>query len=239
MLALLKVIFYEPLYNALVWLSAVLPGHNLGLAVIILTVAVKAALLPLQRRVSHTQIRMKELEPKIRDIKANHKDNTEQARKIMELYREHQVNPFFSILVMLIQLPILIALYYVFREGFDFNHNLIYSFITAPQSVDPMFLGFNLTVKSYLLAILTGVTQFIHIRMVSPTLPPARTDGVADLKQDLARSMQLQMRYFMPVVIIFFALSLPSAIALYWVTSNLFNILQEKWFHHTHQAIKA
>ena len=232
MFALLKTIFYQPLYNALVWLSVVLPGHNLGLAVIILTVAVKTILFPLQRRVSHTQIRMKELEPKIKDIKENHKDNTEQARKIMELYREHQVNPFFSILVLLIQLPVLLSLYYVFRNGFDFNQSLIYSFINAPTLVNNWFLGLDLTAKSYLLAILTGATQYWQIRIMSPgSIKPAASDGKADLKQDLARSMQLQMRYVMPVVIIFISASLPAAIPLYWVTSNLFTIAQEWWFH--------
>lgn len=231
MLAFLKTVFYQPLYNALVWLSAVLPGHNLGLAVIILTVAVKAILLPLQRRVSHTQIRMKELEPKIKAIKDNHKDNTEQARKIMELYREHKVNPFFSILVLLIQLPVLLSLFYVFRSGFNFDQSLIYSFISTPTLVNHWLLGFDLTVKSYILAVLTGITQFIQIKIMSPTLPPPNKDGQADLKQDLARSMQFQMRYFMPVLIIFIAANLPAAVPLYWVTSNIFTIVQEWWFH--------
>ncbi len=231
MFALLKIIFYQPLYNALVWLSAILPGHNLGLAVIILTVAVKAILLPLQRRVSYTQIRMKELEPKIKIIKEDHKDNTEQARKIMELYREHRVNPFFSILVLLIQLPVLLSLFYVFRAGFDFNSDLIYSFISAPALVNHWLLGLDLTAKSYVLAVLTGLTQFIQIRMITPTLPPASKDGKADIKQDLARSMQLQMRYVMPVIIAMVSLGLPAAVPLYWVTSNLFTIAQEWWFH--------
>ncbi|MEA1929543.1 MAG: YidC/Oxa1 family membrane protein insertase [Patescibacteria group bacterium] len=231
MKALFKTVFYIPLYNGLAGLAIILPGHNLGLAVIVLTLIVKLILSPLQRRVSHAQHRMKALEPKIKAIKDKHsKDNTEQARHIMALYKEYRVNPFSSIIVLIIQIPILFALYYVFRSGFDFDPNLLYSFVPSPVGLNHFFLGIDLTVGNYVLAFLTGLTQFFQVRFMMPASTASSSADPSDIKANLAKSMQTQMKYFLPIVVIFIAASLPAAISLYWITSNLFALAQEWWF---------
>lgn len=223
-------IFFEPLYNALVFLSGVIPGHDLGLAVIVLTILVRLILFPLQHRMSKTQFKMKMLEPELKKIKEETKeDRAEQAKKTMELYRQHGVNPFFGIVALIIQLPILLALFWVFKESFDFDPDLIYSFITPPGTVNTHLFGlFDVAGRNAGLAVLTGVTQFFQMRYALPPTPPAEKSGKnSSFRSDLARSFSVQMRYVFPVLVVFIALSLPGAIALYWVTSNLFALGHE------------
>ncbi len=222
-------IFFLPLYNALVWLSTVLPGADIGLAIIILTLAVRFILFPLQHRMSKTQRALKLLEPKLAELKAKYADDkSEQAKKLMELYREHGVNPFAGFVLLLIQLPILLALYWVFRDSFVIQTDWLYSFITPPAALGTHFLGWlDITTKSWPLALIVGITQFIQMKLVMPPSAPIAPDAPKSLSADLQRSMSLQMRYFMPLMVTFIAFGLPAAIPLYWITSNIFAIGHE------------
>src|SRR3989338_5200118 len=121
-------VFYRPLLNALVFLTGFLPFNDLGLAVIILTVLVRSLLFPLMHRSIQTQNKMKMIEPELRKIKDKFKDREEQAKRIMELYRALGVNPLSGVLLLFSQLPILIALYLVFRNGSDFDTLYLYNF---------------------------------------------------------------------------------------------------------------
>src|SRR3989338_9121783 len=132
-----RTIFYNPLYNALILISALLPGNNLGWSIIILTIIIKIILFPLYHKTTTTQHKLKNLEPEIKKIKTQYqKDNAEQTRQVMSLYRSHGVNPFSGILVILIQLPILIALFLVFRSDFSLAAGNIYSFIPLPTDLN-------------------------------------------------------------------------------------------------------
>lgn len=224
-------IFFLPLYNALVWLSSVLPGSDIGLAIIVLTLLVRLVLFPLQHRMSKTQRLLKRLEPRLNELKTKYADNkSEQAKQLMELYREHGVNPFAGFLLLLIQLPILLALYWVFRDSFILNPDWVYSFITPPSVSGTHLLGWlDITTRSWPLALGVGLTQFIQMHLVMPAIQasqPVTTPGKS-FAADLQRSMSFQMRYFMPLMVTFIALSLPAAIPLYWITSNLFAIGHE------------
>lgn len=223
-------LFFEPLYNTLVWLSAFLPNHSLGLAIIILTLAVKSALFPLQHHMSRTQARLKTLEPEFKDLKAKYaNDKAEQTRQMMTLYKKHGVNPFTSVILLLIQLPILIAMFYVFKDGFSFRPELLYSFVVPPSFLNTELFGLiDMTKKSVWLAAAAGLTQFVQFRLAAPphTTPADNKEG-RSLKDELVRSMNMQARYIFPVMIVFVALGFPSAIALYWTVSNLFTIAHE------------
>ncbi len=220
--------FFEPLYNALVFLSSILPGHSIGWAIIILTLIVKFALLPLYRQSLHTQRKMKEIEPEVKAIREQYKDNQEQAKKLMELYQVNKINPFAGIVAIVIQIPIFLALFWVFKDSFVYNHDWLYSFVQVPASVNTMFLGvLDLTKRSIILAILTGVTQFISMVLSLPALPKKNPKEASNFKDDLARSMNVQMKYVMPAFMGFIALSFPAAVALYWLVSNLFAIGNE------------
>lgn len=230
MIAFFHATIYEPLYNGLVFLIGILPGADMGFAVLILTVIVKLILFPLSEKATRTQLTMKLYEPELNDIKIKYKDNKEkQAQAVLDFYRNHKINPLSSVLVLLIQLPIIISLYYVFyKGGFPLiNHDLLYSFVSDPGNINMNFLGLiDIGGKSLFLAILVGATQFYQMKLAVPPLPP-RGEGKPSMKDELSRSMNVQMRYVMPVFVAVIAYSISGAIGIYWTTSNLFAIGQE------------
>ncbi|MEK7107935.1 MAG: YidC/Oxa1 family membrane protein insertase [Patescibacteria group bacterium] len=222
-------IIFVPLYNGLVFLIDITPFADVGIAVIVFTCIVKLLMFPLSKKAVKTQMAMKAIEPETEKIKNQFKNNREElARQTMALYKKHQVNPFSSFAVILIQIPIILGLYYVFFKGGlpTINTDWLYSFVAAPDKVNMLFLGLlDISKKSILLALLAGVTQFFQAKLAMPPIKP-RGDK-PDFKADLARSMGLQMRYIFPVVVVFIAYSISGAIALYWTTSNIFAIGQE------------
>lgn len=228
MIGFLKIIFYQPLYNGFVFLMDLLPWIDAGLAVIFFTVIVKLLLFPLSKKAVRTQLSMKAIAPEIEALKIKYKDNREeQARATMALYKEKGINPFSSILVIFIQLPIIFSLYYIFlRSGLPaIDTGLLYSFIPVPEAVNISFLGLiDISAKSWFLAILAAVTSFFQIRY---SVPSYKAKNDKSFKDDLAKSMNIQMRYIFPVIVLFIAYSVSGAVALYWTTSNLFTLGQE------------
>src|SRR3989344_1352353 len=107
-------LLYEPLLNALAFLVSVVPGGDVGIAVIILTILVKIALFPLSQRSIRSQAAMNLLAPELKKIKDSGASKEEQARLTFELYKKNKTNPFSGCLLVLIQIPIIFALYYVF-----------------------------------------------------------------------------------------------------------------------------
>lgn len=234
-------IFYQPLYNTLVYILSVTPGANVGIAIIALTVVVRTVLLPLSHKSVVSQARMRTLAPDIERLKEKHKDNKqEQARKTMELYKEHGINPFSGCLLVLIQLPIIFALYFVFFKGLPgLNADHLYSFINMPQTVNMVFGWIDLSHKSVILALLAGITQYYQIKLSIPALPPAVKGAKPSFKDDFARSFNMQMRYMLPIIVIGISWSISAAVALYWTTSNLFSIGHELYVKRKAQDIKA
>ena len=222
-------IIFEPLYNGLVFLIHITPFADVGIAVIVFTCIVKLLLFPLSKKAVKTQMAMKAIEPETEKIKNQFKNNREElARQTMALYKKHQVNPFSSFAVILIQIPIILGLYYVFFKGGlpTINTDWLYSFVAAPDKVNMIFLGLlDISKKSIFLALLAGVSQFFQAKLAMPPIKPRGAEP--DFKADLARSMGLQMRYIFPIVVVFIAYSISGAIALYWTTSNIFAIGQE------------
>jgi YidC/Oxa1 family membrane protein insertase len=225
-------IFFRPLLNALIFLTDILPFHDLGFAVIILTILVRLALFPFTHHSVKAQVKMRALEPDIARIKHEHKDNQEeQARKTMALYKEHGVNPFSGCLMLLIQLPLLIALYRVFLVGITDIDTQLYSFVSAPESIGVVFLGvIHLMEVSVFLAATGALTQFVQMKLAVP--PSRNTTNTTEklsfaTKPDFSRIMTTQMTYVMPVIIFIIGLQFPSAVSLYWTTMNVFAIIHE------------
>lgn len=223
----------KPLWNALIFLTDVLPFHDVGLSIVALTLAVRFIIFPFTHRSVKTQVKMKELEPEIQKIKDKHKNKPEQTKKIMELYRQHGVSPFSGCLVLLIQLPILLALYKLFWGGVQFDSAELYSFVKMPEIVQLKFLGLiDINQRNIFLALLTGFTQFFQMRLSFP--PSGKKNGpdkikpaVSSFKNDLSRSMSFQSKYILPGIIFLVALRSPAAVAVYWTTMNLFGIVHE------------
>jgi YidC/Oxa1 family membrane protein insertase len=224
-----NLILYKPLLNILALLVSFVPGGDLGMAVVILTILVKVALFPLSQRSIKNQAKMKLLEPEMNKIKASGATKEEQAKQTMELYKKYKTNPFSGCLLILIQLPIIFALYYVFLKGIKFDASAMYSFVAVPQNVSMNFLGFwNIGGKSLILAILAGVSQFFQAYFM-PKSPQADPNSKKDnsMQASFAKSMNMQMKYVFPFVVAFIAYNVSGAIALYWVTNNIFTIGQQ------------
>ncbi|MFA6969246.1 MAG: YidC/Oxa1 family membrane protein insertase [Candidatus Paceibacterota bacterium] len=221
--------FYNPIYNALVALIALIPGGDVGVAVILLTIVIRLVLLPFSLSAARTQRSMKILEPKIKELKEKHKgDKEKEAIETLALYREAQVNPFASILTVFIQIPVLLALFWVFNyESFvTINVAKIYAFTPLPHAVSLQFLGFISVVgKSITLAVLAGLTQFLQAHMaLSGTMKPSNEKG---MQNDFQRVMGMQLKYVFPFLIASISYTTSGAIALYFITTNLAGSLQE------------
>ena len=227
MLAFLKPIFYIPLYNGLIFLIGVLPGHSVGVAVILFTCLIKLILSPLSHKAAKFQLEMKIHEPEINRLKEKWKnDKQAQGKAILEFYKEKKINPFAGILPLFIQIPIVIALYYVFYGGGlpAIDATLLYSFVPVPVP-DMHLLGINILEKSLLLAVLAGIAQFLQAHFAMP--PPPQKTNTPSLSNDLARGMHMQMKYILPVFMGFIAYAVSGAVALYFITSSMFTIAQE------------
>jgi YidC/Oxa1 family membrane protein insertase len=227
-------VFFDPVYNGLVYFIDIIPGGDVGLAIIATVAVVKLILFPLSLKAIKTQKLMKELEPKLKAIKEQFKDKREeQAKAMMAVYKEAGMNPFASIALIFIQLPFVIALYLAVSSGGgialpEINTAILYTFVPEPVIVSMNFLGqLDITGKSLALALLAGITQYITMYYAMPPLPPKVAGAPADFKDDFMRNMQLQMKYVMPIMIVFIAYTFSAAIALYFVVSNVVTLIQE------------
>jgi YidC/Oxa1 family membrane protein insertase len=220
-------LLYEPLLNILAFLVSVMPGGDLGLAVVLLTILVKVLLSPLSKKSIENQAKMNLLAPEMDKIKKSGKSKEEQAKLTFDLYRKYKTNPFSGCLLVLIQIPIIFALYYVFYKGIKFDEGLLYSFVSVPENVNMHFLGLlDIGQKSLILAILAGVSQYFQAHFIPK--PPKRVGGDPNsFQENLAKSMQIQMKYLFPFLVTFIAYSVSGAVALYWITSNIFSIGQQ------------
>lgn len=168
-------ILYQPLFNVLILLYEYLSFHDLGLAVILLTVLIRVILYPLGVKAIKSQKNIAALQPKLKEIQEKHKNNKEEKTKAtMALYQKEGVNLFSGCLPILIQFPILIALYWVFltfQEGLSpAELGLLYPFVPSPQLYTD-FLGIiDLIKPSIPIAVLAGIAQFIQSKTsISPS----------------------------------------------------------------------
>jgi len=233
---LFHAIFYNPIYNALVALVALVPGSDVGIAVILITIAIRLILLPFSLSAARTQRAMKALEPKLKELKEKHKgDKEKEAIETLSLYREARVNPFASFLTAFIQIPVLLALYWVFRyEPFStLDTARLYAFTPVPHHVSLLFLGFiPIMSKSIVLAAFAGVTQYLQAHFaLSGTMKPSSSGGV---QGDFQKVMSMQLKYVFPFLIAIISYTTSAAIALYFITTNIVGTLQEWHVRRTH-----
>ncbi len=221
-----------------------MPGGDVGLAIIIFTFIVKLILFPLSAKSIDTQRKMRELEPELKNIQEKFKDNKEeQAKATMALYKEKKMNPFSGFFSVLLQIPIIIALYRVFLSGGlpMVDASQLYSFVKVPAMVSMSFLGIlDVAKKSVVLALLAGVSQYFQAKYVLPKSTPKKSvDGKPlAFKDEFMRGMNLQMQYVLPGFIFIVAWSVSGAVALYWISNNTFAILQELYMRKKNGTVK-
>ena len=221
----------EPLFNLLATIYAVLPFHDFGVAIIILTILVRLALWPLVNKQLHSQRALQELAPELARIRTEAKgDKTLEGKMTMELYKEREINPFASFLPLLIQLPIFFALFIVLRDVVNPGEfaklayepvkqfGVIAEIIRGTVAFQPQMFGvIDLAKASPLLAILAGAAQFFQTKQL---MPKHQT-------QDTQAQIMKTMTYIFPFMTFFIGLTLPSALALYWTVTSGMAILQQ------------
>jgi YidC/Oxa1 family membrane protein insertase len=219
----------QPIFNLLAAIYALV--GDFGLAIIILTIIVRGALWPLVTRQLHSQRAIQELQPALKRIKAEAKgDRQKEAQMTMELYKEKEISPFASILPLLIQLPVFIALFIVLKNiatagkiaalAYEPVKHLpaIAQIIKHSSGFHPkLFNLILLTTPSVVLAALAALAQFIQTKQLMP----------AKQSQDRQAQMMSSMTYVFPALTFFIGLSLPAALPLYWLTASLMAILQQ------------
>ena len=222
MLYLYQVIFYRPVLNLLVFFYETIAGHDFGVAIILVTLLIRLVLFPLFHKSAKHQMILQRLQPKIREIQKTHKDDKEkQSQALMDLYKEHGVNPFLSFILLLVQLPILIALYQIILSGLSAGgfHGL-YSFIITPPVLNTLFLHIvNLRQRSLILVIIAAIAQYAQAKLAIYQAP----GHVLSPAEKMAR----QMVFIGPLVTIFVFYALPAAVGLYWIASSVFSIIQQ------------
>jgi len=196
----------------------------MGLAIIGLTLLIRLILYPLFYKSIKNQTILQKLQPHIQKIQLDHKDNKEkQAQALMQLYKDHQVNPFSGIFLLILQLPILIALYQVFLYGFkDESLTGLYSFITSPTHINPSFLGLiDLAKSSIIVVSLAAVLQYLQAKLSLPKDESGKEVAGAKLAK--------QMSFIGPALTFAILYSMPAAVGLYWMTTSVFSIFQQMY----------
>jgi len=226
MINLFTIIFYQPILNLLVFLYDTISFHDIGVAIILLTVIIRLVMWPLTRKSIKSQKELQTLQPKLEELKKRITNREEQARATMALYKEHKINPFSSCLPLLIQLPFLWAVYQVFRDGLGNKLTLVYSFVYKPEFINTVSFGFlDLAKKNIYLAILAGAAQFWQGKMMLIKSKKADSQGKKD--EDMSTIMSRQMTYMMPILTVFIGASLPGGLTLYWLVITLLTALQQ------------
>jgi YidC/Oxa1 family membrane protein insertase len=217
-------LLYRPFLNALILLYENIAFQDLGVAIILLTIVIRFVLFPIfQKGMRHQRI-SQEMQPELKKIQKKHKENPEeQAKQVFALYRKYNMNPFTPFLLILVQLPILIGLYQVFRnvgEGIE-SFDMLYTFVPDPVVLEPVFLNIvNLAEPSILLAGIAAAAQFIQARLALPK----RKGGDEETQ---AEKIGRNMMYIGPVLTLAILWHFPAAIGIYWITTTIFSIIQQ------------
>jgi len=190
----------QPLFVLLKWLHSIL--GNWGVAIIAITIIVKSLMYPLTKAQYTSMAKMRALQPKMKALKEKYGDDRQKfGQATMEMYRKEKVNPMGGCFPILLQMPIFLALFYVFLESTELRHAEFVLWLTDLSAKDPY----------YVLPILFGASMFITQKLQPMTV----TDP-----------MQQKMMTFMPVIFSVFFLWFPSGLVLYWLVSNLISIVQ-------------
>lgn len=225
---------YRPIYNLFILVYDIIPYKDAGVAIILITLFIRFSLLPLSWSSVRSQRMMQALGPQLEKIKQQYKGDQQGLTKAtMDLYKKYDINPLSSCLPLLLQLPILIALYQVLRNINLDQTNLLYSFIPRPETFNSTFLGFiDLTKPFYPLAILAGIAQFVQgyqLQAKKPKKAPVKSidpDKEFDASS-ITSAMTTQFVYIMPLMTVFISWNLFAGLPLYWVTTTLFSIFSQ------------
>lgn len=243
-------LLYQPIVNALVFLDQRL-FHNLGLAIVVLTVVIRLFLLPLTLSSMRATNKMKELAPEINRLKKKHGKNKQAfAKAQMDLYRQRGANPAAGCLPQIIQIIVLIALFQAFNQFLRADgdviqkiNEILYSSLRLPAEtvINTKFLYLDLTKPDVfrfsnlpiplpgLFLLAAAFIQLISSKMMAPAMAVAQKKAAKtpEKTDDMAVTMQSQMTYMFPLMTILIGYSFPSGLTLYWFIFSLSTAIQQ------------
>lgn len=230
-------LIYQPLYNILILLYDFVPGKDFGIAIILLTVIMRTALIPMYKKQVDSQKKLQEMQPKIKALQERHKHDKEtQTKELMKFYKEHKTNPFSGCLPLIVQLIFLIGIYQtlitISNNGLSVDPKELYSFVSDPGRVNQMFIGLvDLTKASPFFAIAAAIAQYFQTKMLMAKQPAKEVSS--DSQPDMAQIMSKQMLYLGPLMTFFIGIKFPAGLSLYWLTSTLFMLVQQIYLQRT------
>lgn len=238
-------LFFQPIFNFLLFLTSVLPGYNFGLAVIALTLIIRLILLVPSQKALKSQKAMMKIQPELEEIKNRYKGDQQRiSMETMALWKKHRVNPVGGCLPLLIQLPILIALFYVVKIGFTpYQGHIVYDFLSyldLSRVVTDFYGILHLEkVNATWLPIFVGLLQFWQMKLSfsqkkiigekkeNELAKKSYSSDPTQALQDPLKMMNKTMLYFMPIMMAFMVATLPSGVGLYLAVSTIFGIVQQ------------
>ena len=217
-------LLYIPLVNLLVGLYQFLPGKNLGLTIVIFTILTRLVLWPLSRKNRLYRESMQKIQPELDKLKKKHeKDKEKLYSETMKLYSKYKVNPATGCLPLLIQLPFTLALYQALRQGLDVEsvdkiNSLLYAFVPRLEQFRTGFLWFDLTAPDpfYILPVLVAGLQYFQAKM-----------AMSGMSGEAAAAAKQTMIY-MPLILLFVTLRLPSGLTLYILLTTVSGLIENK-----------
>jgi YidC/Oxa1 family membrane protein insertase len=212
----------KPISDLLMFLAKIIPGHDLGIVIILLTLIIRVVLFPLSRQSIRSQSKMASHKDQIKEIQTKFKTKEEQSRELMKFYKEKKINPFSGCLPLIIQLFVLIALYKVFISILG----------SQDSSINYIFLGFlDLSKKNVVLAVLAGISQIFASILAIKRTASIPQPGASEKSAAMQKNLNRQMSYILPVFTVFIALNLPAGLALYWVVSTALGVIQDYYLY--------
>lgn len=233
-------LFYKPIYNTLIFFTSVLPGNSLGWAIVLITILIKLLLLGPNHKALKAQKALQRIQPELDHIKEKYKgDQQKIAQETMTIWKKHKVNPLGSCLPLLIQFPVMIAVFYVVKNGLSPNGiYLLYEPLKEIdfKMIDPIFLGIlNLKeVNPFVLPLIVGGLQFAQMKL-SFSLRKNKEEAHKPKQQvNQMQQMNQMMTYTLPIMIAFFTATMPAGVGVYWGISTLFGIAQQIYINKKH-----
>ena len=212
-------LIYNPFLNILIFFYNTIAFNDLGLAIIFLTILIRIILFPIFQKTLELQLAMQKIQPELKEIQNKYKkDPQKQIQETMDIYKRNKINPMMMYLFLIIQLPVLIALFQIFRQNFANNNSLLglYGFIHKPEIINTLFLGLiNLEKPSIILAVLAAGFQYAQSLI-----------SISVFKKNQQKNNKMLL-YFGSGMTLIFGLYLPAAVTLYLLTSNIISFIQQ------------
>jgi len=218
--------FFSPLARPMLQFLRLINGlvHNYGMTIILTTILIKIAFWPLTQTSYKSMQAMQKLQPKLKELQVVYKDDRQALnRAMMQLYREHKVNPMGGCLPMVLQIPVFFAFYNALLYAIELRHAPFICWDTELWWIGRGICDLSVYDPSYVTPVLMGITMFIQQKMTPTTGDPAQ-----------AKIMQ-----FMPLIFLMFFLKAPAGLVIYWLVNNVLSIAQQMIINRTYAPVTA